>query len=287
MHCCCVHSRKFSVYLVLVLEIIALQSRVDNFTRGGMVGARMLAEATARALSTSVTILGQLGETRAQRWYEDLEQARPQLQLLRDQLDDALTHRRLPLLFSNKCASSIATLPVVNRHYPGIKVLWLDAHGDFNTPETSVSAFLGGMVLTAPLGLWKSGFGEGLTAEQIVLAGTRDLDLAEEALISDYAVAMIPSGSAFASRVLSDLGDGLVYVHLDLDVLEPGQIRSPYRVPNGIHLADVEQIVTRLIQSGQLVGIEIAEFEARDDLQDEPEIQRVVDLFGAFKFLQN
>ena len=45
------------------------------------------------------------------------------------------------------------------RHVPDVRVLWLDAHGDFNTPETTPSGFLGGMCLAAACGRWDAGFG--------------------------------------------------------------------------------------------------------------------------------
>ena len=52
----------------------------------------------------------------------------------------------------------MTTFQAVVRHAPDVHVLWLDAHGDFNTPETTPSGFLGGMCLAAACGRWDSGF---------------------------------------------------------------------------------------------------------------------------------
>ena len=54
----------------------------------------------------------------------------------------------------------MTTLPTVLRHVPEARVVWLDAHGDFNTPATTPSGFLGGMCLAAACGRWDAGLGD-------------------------------------------------------------------------------------------------------------------------------
>ena len=55
---------------------------------------------------------------------------------------------------------------------PDAKVLWLDAHGDFNTPDTTPSGYLGGMSLAGAVGRWEHGLAEGaMPPERVVLAG--------------------------------------------------------------------------------------------------------------------
>ena len=54
-----------------------------------------------------------------------------------------------PVLTASDCSICIATLPEVVLHEPDVHVAWIDAHGDFNTPETTPSGFLGGMCLAA------------------------------------------------------------------------------------------------------------------------------------------
>ena len=55
--------------------------------------------------------------------------------------------------------SALTTLPTALRHRPEAKVLWLDAHGDFNTPDTTPSGYLGGMALAGACGQWDAGLG--------------------------------------------------------------------------------------------------------------------------------
>ena len=60
-------------------------------------------------------------------------------------MDDALAAGEVPVLLAPECSIALTTLPAVAGHRPDAKVLWLDAHGDFNTPQTTASGYLGGM----------------------------------------------------------------------------------------------------------------------------------------------
>nr|WP_237400797.1 arginase family protein [Rhodovulum sulfidophilum] len=162
---------------------------------------------------------------------------------------------------TGRYAASLATLPVVARHHPGACILWLDAHGDLNTPETSGSGYLGGMTLSGPAGLWKTGLGAGLCTGQIVLAGSRDLDPAERDLTLRHAIPVIPPGAGMAAALRSVIAGRPVYVHLDCDALRPGIVPTEYAVEGGLSLDDLNACA-RVIAEHRLLGLEIAEFEA-------------------------
>jgi arginase family enzyme len=53
------------------------------------------------------------------------------------------------------------TLPVMARYHPDALVVWFDAHGDLNTPESTTTDYLGGLALSGPVGMWESGLGSG------------------------------------------------------------------------------------------------------------------------------
>ncbi|HEX2233190.1 MAG TPA: arginase family protein, partial [Thermoleophilaceae bacterium] len=72
----------------------------------------------------------------------------------RFELDDALEAGAYPILTASDCSICVGTLPALARRRPDAHVLWLDAHGDFNSPDTSGSAFLGGMALAGACGMW-------------------------------------------------------------------------------------------------------------------------------------
>ena len=65
---------------------------------------------------------------------------------------------RFPLLTASDCSICMTTFQAVVRHAPDVHVLWLDAHADSNTPDTTPSGFLGGMCLAAACGHWDAGF---------------------------------------------------------------------------------------------------------------------------------
>ena len=126
--------------------VTALVGRTSDRAPGRAAGA----EALARALSDDVRVVGAPGEPRAGRYDEDLRDARATLEAAAA----AVAEMERPLLTATDCSICVATVPAVERRWPGAWLLWLDAHGDFNTPETTPSGFLGGMCLAAACGRW-------------------------------------------------------------------------------------------------------------------------------------
>ena len=96
------------------------------------------------------------------------------------EISAALDQGELPLLTASDCSICIATLPTVARRVPGVRFLWIDAHGDFNTPETTPSGFLGGMCLGAACGRWDAGWPDTIDPSRCAFLGVRDLDPGEK-----------------------------------------------------------------------------------------------------------
>jgi arginase len=192
-----------------------------------------------------------------------LESARKGLRTLSSHIESVLRAGSRPLTAMGRCACALATLPVIGRLRPEAKVVWFDAHGDCNTPETSVSGYLGGLVLTGAAGLWDTGLGADLNLANVALVGARDIDPAERLLIAAGRPRLIEPGEAVRQGLDEVLGDSPVYVHLDCDVLEPGIVPTEYRVPGGLTLAQLTAAVSVLAQR-EIVGLEIAEFEASE-----------------------
>ena len=77
------------------------------------------------------------------------------------------------------------TLPVMARYHPDGLVVWFDAHGDLNTPESTTTNYLGGLALSGPVGMWESGLGSGDRPVYFHL----DCDVLEPGLVpTDYRV---------------------------------------------------------------------------------------------------
>jgi arginase family enzyme len=149
---------------------------------------------------------------------------------------------------------------VVARYHPDALVVWFDAHGDLNPPESSPTGFIGGLALSGPVGLWDSGLGSGIAPAKVVLGGARDLDPFERRLIDDGVVRNIAVGPAMLEDLDAAVGDRPVYFHLDCDVLEPGLVPTDYRVPGGLTLDELARVAMRLA-ANHVVGVEVAEFE--------------------------
>ena len=152
------------------------------------------------------------------------------------------------------------------RNHPDAILLWVDAHGDFNTPDTTDTGYLGGMVVAAACGLWDSGLGAGLNADQVVFVGARDIDPSEAELIAKQGAQIIPASKVTPEAVLSAVDGRKVWIHIDWDVLEPGYVPADYKVSGGL-LPDQIQAILSALSPDQVLGLEVAEFQVPPDAQ--------------------
>ena len=212
----------------------------------------------AERLATDARLVGSPAEPRTSDYAEDLASSRGCLLEAGGQVDDALAAGEVPALVAGQCAIALTTLPAVGRHRPDARILWLDAHGDFNTPETSPSAFLGGMSLSGACGLWDPGLGQdAVPADRVVLCGVRDLDSAEAEALERSSATVI--GAAIETLVyLANALDGApVYVHLDLDVLDPMVMPAEHPADGGLPAEKLYDLLDAVADACEIVGIEI------------------------------
>ena len=241
------------------VAVVGLLCRTSDRTAGGARGAEVLAETVAERLGTEARMIGTPGEPRAAGWEEDLRDSRGCILEAGGQVEDALTGERFPVLCASDCTIALTTLPTVARLVPDVRVLWLDAHGDFNTPSTTRSGFLGGMCLAGACGRWSTGFDGRLDPANVVLVGSRDLDAGERAELDLAGVARVERPSQVADAV-----DGAdVYVHLDLDVLDPAVFPAQFPAHGGLSDDGLTRLLDEVSQAaGRVVGVEITAFEA-------------------------
>lgn len=244
-------------------SLIVSQGRVADRTDGALIGAHRVGEAVSSLLGLVPQVVGTPTASTEDDWSVALPEAEETLTGLRDALRSALSAGATPLLITNTCAASLGTLPTVAEHHPDAMLLWIDAHGDFNTPETTGSGYLGGMVLAAACGLWDSGHGSGLDPRQVVVVGGRDIDPAEGELLAGAGVTVLAPSESTPERVLELVSGRPVWIHVDWDVLEPGYIPAAYRVGGGLLPHQIAAIFAAL-SSGSVRGVELAEFEAGD-----------------------
>jgi arginase len=147
-------------------------------------------------------------------------------------------------------------------------VVWFDAHGDLNTPESSPSGAFHGMVLRALTGEGPEGLvaGEPLGPQQVVLAGVRDLDPTELAFVEASGVRWVreadPGALVEAVADAGFSGQEAVYVHVDFDVLDPlifGSVGCP--TPGGLRPDELLALVSGIAERFEVVGLGLMEYE--------------------------
>ncbi len=169
---------------------------------------------------------------------------------------------------------SIGTVSAMDIHGAEVGVVWVDAHGDFNTPEITPSGNVHGMALAALLGrgapeLTNIGRpGPKLRASEAVLLGARDLDPLEREALREAGVLVITMrdidemGMAAAARQALKRLDGLERLHisLDMDVLDPGEapgVGTP--VPGGLSYREAHLLMEILADSQKVGSLDIVE----------------------------
>jgi arginase family enzyme len=247
-----------------VIDLIVSRGRVADKTDQTVIGAEYTAVALSERFGVEARPMGTRFPATEDDWTVSLPQAAENLTELAEAVRTSLESGNFPIIASNTCPASLATLPVVAQFEPGAVILWIDAHGDFNTPETTTSGYLGGMVLSAACGLWDSGHGAGLAPERTILLGARDIDELESELLKAAGVRVIPVADVTPETIKGLINDSPVWVHIDWDVLEPGYIPADYDVPNGVLPKQLRDLFSA-IPLHQLIGIELAEFKAPQD----------------------
>jgi len=224
----------------------------------------VLAEALAHVAGVEPALIGSPEDARPDTYDRDLVDRRGCLLEAGGQIEDALGDGAFPVLVAATCSVCLTTIPAVLRAHPDALVLWLDAHGDFNTPETSPSRFLGGMCLSAACGVWDDGLGAEpkLAPRSIVFYGVRDLDGGERALLDGFGTEVL----RHPTQVLDAVRGREVFVHLDLDCLDPELHPSEFPAPGGLSDGELKAVLRDVMREATVVGAEITAFATTDSL---------------------
>ena len=243
-------------------SLIVYRGRAGDRNTRGTAGAQMLGALLARRYGLDTTFVSRpQAPLPATAWDEQLSAARGDLHAFADALRASLSAGDRAILAMGRCAAGLATIPVVAERHPDACVVWFDAHGDSNLPNSNAVPYLGGMVLTGAAGHWDSGLGAGLNLSNVVLVGARDLDPHEKELIAAGQLKVVEVGPNLAERLSAAVGTRDVYVHIDCDVLEPGIVPIEYQVTGGLTLENLRACAIVLARR-KVIGVEVAEFES-------------------------
>jgi len=208
-----------------------------------------------------------------------LKEIRETCEGLRDQVAAVLGRGRVPVVLGGDHSIAMGTIAGVSRHFAArnerIGLVWFDAHGDANTPETSPSGNIHGMPMAVALGLGEAelvGLGgrvpmvEGARA---AIVGLRDVDRAERANVRATGI------GAFTMRDVDERGMRLVmeeaikrasagtagiHVSFDLDAMDPDYapgVGTP--APGGLSYREAHLAMEMLADTGRVLSVELVE----------------------------
>ena len=194
---------------------------------------------------------------------------------LADAVTAALIANEFPLILGGDHSIGLGSITGVTRVYKDISVIWIDAHADFNTEETTPSGNIHGMILAALAGIGNSrltdigGWAPKLDPQKIIIVGARELDFGERELLRSHHVhvfTMSDIDQRGISNVMSEAlslaeraSDG-IHLSLDMDALDPVHapgVGTPVR--GGLTYREAHMIMELVANSGRLIGMDVVE----------------------------
>lgn len=188
-----------------------------------------------------------------------------------------------PVSVAGDCCSMIGV--VAGLQGAGVRptVVWFDAHGDFNTPETSPSGFVGGMPLAILVGRGDQAMPravglEPVPEERVILADARALDPGERELVSASRITHL---ERVADLLDHPLPEGPILVHFDTDVVDPSEVPAHhYPAPGGPSSEAVREVFRHLAATGRVAAVSVSTWDPRLD-GDGPSRRVSMSLVGA------
>ncbi|MDR2988286.1 MAG: arginase family protein [Nocardiopsaceae bacterium] len=168
-----------------------------------------------------------------------------------------------PVIVCGDCCTALGIVAGLQAARGDVGIVWFDAHGDVQTPETTASGYLGGMplrllagyrpeLIAASLGL------RPVPEDHILLVGARDLDPPEAVYLAGSAIKRKDTSPTVAAD-LPGVPDVPLYVHVDLDVLDPGEapgLRFP--APGGPTAEQLAGSLRAILATGRVAAVGIA-----------------------------
>ncbi len=194
---------------------------------------------------------------------------------LADAVTTTLEESEFPLILGGDHSIALGSITGITRVHKDVGVLWIDAHADFNTQESTPSGNIHGMVLAALAGLGNSrltslgGWAPKLNTQTIVIVGARDLDDGERGLLRTHHIHVFTM-SDIDQRGFSDVmrqalaiageaNDG-IHVSLDMDALDPTYapgVGTPVR--GGLTYREAHLAMELIADSGLLIAMDVVE----------------------------
>jgi arginase len=217
------------------------------------------------------------------------------LQRIRGMVAEALDahHAAAPdeavLTIGGDCGIALAPIDHAARRSPGLAVVWIDAHPDLNSPDSSPSGAFAGMVLRAVIGEADPVLSlppGTVAAERVVVGGARSFDDSELELVEGRGIAALTVDALRDADALADAvaatGADAVYIHVDIDALDPAEIAgNAHPEPFGLTVAELTAAVARLRERMPLVGASLAGYSPASLAAADDDLGAILRVIGA------
>jgi arginase len=180
---------------------------------------------------------------------------------LADMVSSTIKQGELPVSVAGDCCTSLGVLAGLQRAGLNPTLIWFDAHGDFNTWETTPSGFLGGMPLAMLVGRGEQTImaqvgTKPLPEAMVILSDGRDLDPGERAALADSDIVHLEKATDLLDY---ELPSGPIWVHFDTDVIDANIAPAMnYPVAGGPGEAELHQIYSSLAGTGQISAVSMS-----------------------------
>ena len=199
--------------------------------------------------------------------------ARESCRTLADAVTASLREGARPVVLGGECTIVAGAVPGALVVEPDLVLVYFDAHGDFNTLATTPSHFVGGMCLAhvcgrrlAPL-LWPGV--RSIADDHVALVGARDLDPGEAGNLATSKVRQIAfdPGHADAPGLLAFVRKKPVWLHVDIDVVDPSEIPAvSFPVPGGPSTRALCDVLSAVSAIASVRGITLCAYDPRKDV---------------------
>jgi arginase len=209
-------------------------------------------------------------------WRAEVQTSFELMRAVAEQVRAARAAGRFPLILSGNCLAAVGVVAALG---PETGVIWIYAHGDFNTPQTTMSGFLDGMTLATATGrCWVElarsieGF-EPVPETSVVLIGARDLDPGEGAALARSKMVRLSVEAApnEVESILQALGPTMkrFYLHLDLDALDPSEGRAnSYAAKGGFTNKNLQRVLALAARNLPIEAMTIASYDPSYDSEN-------------------
>jgi arginase len=213
-------------------------------------------------------------------WRAELATAFELGRLVAGAVADARRASEAPILLAGNCNTTLGVLAGLSGEGRRLGLLWLDAHGDFNTPDEDTSGFLDGQGLAVVVGRCWTALAAGVPGfvpvpeRDVVLVGARDLSAAQVDVLERSELTWLrPDQARRAADVAAALDDlagrvDALHFHVDLDVHDPSIApANGYAAPDGLSATDVLQVLRLAAARVPVVSATLASYDPEHDVE--------------------